>query len=75
MKDAPIIKYVHSVIKDALEKGIGYSYGTIGKRSFVSFRIDGKLQEQPDPPKRLQPSIISRTKLMANVSLAEKEYH
>ena len=25
-----------------------------------------------DPPKRLQPSIISRTKLMANVSLAEK---
>jgi general secretion pathway protein E/type IV pilus assembly protein PilB len=42
------------------------------KKFRIRFRIDGKLREQPDPPKRLQPSIISRTKLMANVSLAEK---
>ena len=42
------------------------------KKFRIRFRVDGKLQEQPDPPKRLQPSIISRTKLMANVSLAEK---
>ena len=61
------------MIKDALEKkGFRYSYGTIGKKFRVRFRIDGKLQEQPDPPKRLQPSIISRTKLMANVSWLKK---
>ena len=42
------------------------------KKFRLRFRVDGKLQEQPDPPKRLQPSIISRTKLMASVSLAEK---
>jgi type II secretory ATPase GspE/PulE/Tfp pilus assembly ATPase PilB-like protein len=38
----------------------------------VRFRIDGVLQEMKGPPKRLQPSIISRLKLMAEVSLAEK---
>ena len=72
-EDAPIIKYVHSVIKDALERRASDIHmEPLEKKFRVRFRIDGKLQEQPDPPKRLQPSIISRTKLMANVSLAEK---
>lgn len=72
-EDAPIIKYVHSVIKDALEnRASDIHMEPLEKKFRVRFRIDGKLQEQPDPPKRLQPSIISRTKLMANVSLAEK---
>ena len=72
-EDAPIIKYVHSVIKDALERRASDIHmEPLEKKFRVRFRIDGKLQEQPDPPKRLQPSILSRTKLMANVSLAEK---
>ena len=71
--DAPIIKFVHSVIKDALEKRASDIHmEPLEKKFRIRFRIDGKLIEQPDPPKRLQPSIISRTKLMANVSLAEK---
>lgn len=72
-EDAPIIKYVHSVIKDALEmRASDIHMEPLEKKFRLRFRIDGRLQEQPDPPKRLQPSIISRTKLMANVSLAEK---
>ena len=72
-EDAPIIKYVHSVIKDALERRASDIHmEPLEKKFRVRFRVDGKLQEQPDPPKRLQPSILSRTKLMANVSLAEK---
>jgi len=72
-EDAPIIKYVHSVIKDALEmRASDIHMEPLEKKFRIRFRVDGKLQEQPDPPKRLQPSIISRTKLMANVSLAEK---
>jgi general secretion pathway protein E/type IV pilus assembly protein PilB len=72
-EDAPIIKYVHSVIKDALEmRASDIHMEPLEKKFRIRFRIDGKLHEQPDPPKRLQPSIISRTKLMANVSLAEK---
>jgi general secretion pathway protein E/type IV pilus assembly protein PilB len=72
-EDAPIIKYVHSVIKDALDsRASDIHMEPLEKKFRIRFRIDGKLREQPDPPKRLQPSIISRTKLMANVSLAEK---
>ena len=72
-EDAPIIKYVHSVIKDALEmRASDIHMEPLEKKFRIRFRVDGKLQEQQDPPKRLQPSIISRTKLMANVSLAEK---
>jgi general secretion pathway protein E/type IV pilus assembly protein PilB len=72
-EDAPIIKYVHSVIKDAFERRASDIHmEPLEKKFRVRFRVDGKLQEQPDPPKRLQPSILSRTKLMANVSLAEK---
>jgi general secretion pathway protein E/type IV pilus assembly protein PilB len=71
--DAPIIKYVHSVIKDALEmRASDIHMEPLEKKFRIRFRVDGKLREQQDPPKRLQPSIISRTKLMANVSLAEK---
>ena len=74
-EDAPIIKFVHSVIKDALEKRASDIHmEPLEKKFRIRFRIDGKLIEQPDPPKRLQPSILSRTKLMANVSLAEKEF-
>ena len=72
-EDAPIIKYVHSGIKDALEmRASDIHMEPLEKKFRLRFRVDGRLQEQPDPPKRLQPSIISRTKLMANVSLAEK---
>ncbi len=72
-EDAPIIKFVHSVIKDALEKRASDIHmEPLEKKFRIRFRIDGKLIEQQDPPKRLQPSILSRTKLMANVSLAEK---
>ena len=72
-EDAPIIKFVHSVIKDALEmRASDIHMEPLEKKFRIRYRVDGKLQEQPDPPKRLQPSIISRTKLMADVSLAEK---
>ena len=72
-EDAPIIKYVHSVIKDALEmRASDIHMEPLEKKFRIRFRVDGKLSEQQDPPKRLQPSIISRTKLMANVNLAEK---
>ena len=42
------------------------------KRFRVRYRIDGVLHEVENPPKRLQPSIVSRIKLMSNVSIAEK---
>ncbi len=42
------------------------------KKFRVRYRIDGVLHEVDSPPKRLQSAIISRVKIMANMSIAEK---
>ncbi|GBL42847.1 hypothetical protein LBMAG55_01030 [Verrucomicrobiota bacterium] len=71
--DAPIIRYVNSLIVDAIRrKASDIHLEPLEKRFRVRFRVDGVLQEMKGPPKRLQASIISRLKLMADVSLAEK---
>ncbi len=38
----------------------------------VKYRIDGVLVEQQPPPKRLQPAITSRIKIMAGMNIAER---
>ena len=64
--DAPIIRYVNSLIVDAIRrKASDIHLEPLEKRFRVRFRIDGVLQEMKGPPKRLQASIISRLKLMA----------
>lgn len=38
----------------------------------VRYRIDGMLREMPPPPKHLQPAIVSRVKIMAEMDIAER---
>ena len=38
----------------------------------IRYRIDGVMTEMKSPPKRLQASIISRLKIQANMSIAER---
>jgi len=72
-EEAPIIRYVHMVISEALKRRASDIHmEPLEKRFRVRYRIDGVLHEVENPPKRLQPSIVSRIKLMANVSIAEK---
>ncbi|MGJ3243927.1 MAG: GspE/PulE family protein [Opitutales bacterium] len=72
-EDAPIIRYVHMLIAEAINRRTSDIHlEPLEKRFRVRYRIDGVLIEVENPPKRLQPAIISRLKLMANVSLAEK---
>ena len=72
-EEAPIIKYVHMVISEALKnRASDIHMEPLEKRFRVRYRIDGVLHEMENPPKRLQPSIVSRIKLMSNVSIAEK---
>jgi general secretion pathway protein E/type IV pilus assembly protein PilB len=71
--EAPIIRYVHMVISEALKRRASDIHlEPLEKRFRVRYRIDGVLHEVESPPKRLQPSIISRIKLMSDVSIAEK---
>ncbi len=72
-EDAPIIKYVQSLITEAVKRRASDIHlEPLEKRFRVRYRIDGALVEVENPPKRLQPSIISRLKLMADMSIAEK---
>ncbi len=71
--DAPIIKLVHSLIFEAVNRRASDIHLEPLERRFrVRYRIDGVLLEVENPPKRLQLAIISRLKIMANISIAEK---
>ncbi|MBI4624961.1 MAG: Flp pilus assembly complex ATPase component TadA [Verrucomicrobia bacterium] len=71
--DAPIIKLVHQIILEAIHRRASDIHmEPLEKRFRVRYRIDGVLLEVENPPKRLQLSIISRLKIMANISIAEK---
>ena len=44
----------------------------MGKKFRLRYRIDGVLHEVESPPRKLQSAIISRVKIMSNMSIAEK---
>jgi type IV pilus assembly protein PilB len=71
--DAPVVKLVHTLILEAIQRRASDIHlEPLEKRFRVRYRIDGVLLEVENPPKRLQLSIISRLKIMANISIAEK---
>ncbi len=71
--DAPIIKLVGLLIMEAYRnRASDIHIEPLEKRLRVRYRIDGVLHEVDNPPKRLQAAIISRIKIMANMSIAEK---
>jgi len=71
--DAPIIRLVHALIAEAIRRRASDIHLEPLERRFrVRYRIDGVLLEVDAPPKRLQLAVISRLKIMANISIAEK---
>ncbi len=71
--DAPIIKLVGLIIMEAYRnRASDIHIEPLEKRLRVRYRIDGVLHEVDNPPKRLQAAIISRLKIMSNMSIAEK---
>ncbi len=71
--DAPIIKLVNTLIVEAFKaRASDIHLEPLAKTFRVRYRIDGVLHEMKSPPKRLQPSIISRLKIQSNMSIAER---
>lgn len=71
--DSQIIKLVSLIILEAQRsRASDIHLEPLEKRFRVRYRIDGELREVQNPPKRLQPVIISRVKLMAGMKIAEK---
>ena len=71
--DAPIVRMFHKIILEAIQRRASDIHlEPLEKRFRLRYRIDGVLLEVENPPKRLQLAVISRLKLMANMSIAEK---
>ena len=71
--DAHIIRMVNLLILEAHRlKASDIHLEPLEKRLRLRYRIDGVLQVMADPPKKLQAAIISRLKIMSNMSIAER---
>jgi general secretion pathway protein E/type IV pilus assembly protein PilB len=71
--DAPIIKLVNQLIVDAYKsRASDIHLEPLGTTFRTRYRIDGVCHEIKGPSKRLQASVISRLKIMANMSISEK---
>ncbi len=70
---APVVQLVQSIIAAAVQRRASDIHlEPLARRFRVRYRIDGALVEADNPPKRLQLAVISRLKIMANISIAEK---
>ena len=71
--DAPVIKDVHDLIIAAVgRRASDIHLEPLAGRFRVRYRVDGVLLDAIDPPKSRQAAILSRVKIMANISIAEK---
>src|SRR2546421_2591882 len=71
--EAPVVKLVNMVLVDAIRKGASDLHWEPYEKHFrIRFRIDGVLHKMLSPPKRLEPAIISRLKIMSNLDISER---
>jgi len=72
-EEMPIIKLVNLTIMQAIkDRASDIHIEPERDKLRTRYRIDGILYEAPSPPKRLQPAIVSRIKIMAGMDIAEK---
>jgi len=70
---APIIKLVNGILSQAVKDRASDIHIEVFERDMVvRFRVDGMLYDVLEPPKRFQPAISSRVKVMAGLNIAEK---
>ena len=69
--EAPVIRLVNSILSQAVREGASDVHISPEKDHVqVRFRVDGKLQEVPSPPKSMILLIVSRLKIMADMDIA-----
>ncbi len=71
--EAPVIKFVNSVLNEAIRrKSSDIHFEPFEKKFRVRFRIDGNLIEATSPPMQLGPAISSRLKIMSKLDISER---
>ena len=71
--EAPLIRLVNQLISRAVEtRASDIHIDPFEDRLRIRYRHDGVLHEVEAPPRRLQPAIVSRIKIMAALDIAER---
>ena len=72
-EEAPTIRVVNLIIADAIRKRASDIHLEPYEKVFrVRYRIDGVLHDMMNPPKQMEPAILSRVKIMSNLDIAER---
>ncbi len=72
-REPSIVNLVNLVIHEAIEaRASDIHIEPFENDLRVKYRVDGMLHEVSPPPKRLQPAIVSRIKIMAGMNIAER---
>jgi type IV pilus assembly protein PilB len=70
-EEAPVIRFVNSLLAQAVRQGASDIHISPEKDiAKIRFRIDGRLQAVPSPPKAMLLPIISRVKILGNMDIA-----
>ena len=70
-EEAPVIRFVNSLLAQAVRQGASDIHISPEKDiAKIRFRIDGRLQSVPSPPKAMLLPIISRVKILGNMDIA-----
>lgn len=71
--EAPVIKYVNTLIDTAINRRASDIHlEPFEEGMIIRFRIDGILHDYEIPPQSMQAAVISRTKLLAGLDIAER---
>jgi len=73
VEDAPVVRLVDSIIQGAISGKASDIHVEPREHAMrVRYRVDGILYDMMQIPKRLQPAVTSRIKIMAGVNIAER---
>ena len=73
VEDAPVVRLVDSIIQGAITGNASDIHVEPREHAMrVRYRVDGILYDMMQIPKRLQPAVTSRIKIMAGVNIAER---
>ena len=71
-KDAPIVKIFDTLLDyGASEKASDIHIENVGDRIVIRFRVDGKLRDVLDLPKKLQSGLVTRIKILSSLRTDE----
>ncbi len=71
--DAPLVRFVHKVLLDAVNKGASdIHFEPYEGRFRVRFRMDGLLREVATPPANIAARVTLRLKVMARLDISER---